>query len=322
MSKFDKVSHAGGTRFYSMPYLCAGPEGVAHMHGCFKFSKEGTGEAAFYVPQGAGLEAREVPDGLLGDLLGVDPYDADELEAFMGRYGLAYSLARVDTRSGEQLYYDPPSALDQTADQYMTRPAFRDFFNVREREGVEASVKAFGSMFAGGGRPSSRFANLVVSGLEAREAVAAVRGVCAEILEATKEGRYPSAGDHDAFERLNMACGYASAALSRYTFAIAPVGGPLPSSAPALALAIGEAVRIALDGEPLKQCKHCGRWFQYKTGARTYAVQDPSVQRRERRADYCSVKCQQAHNYEKLKAKRAAERAEREKAASNEKTAS
>lgn len=325
MSKFDKVSHATRPRFYSMPSLAgAGREG-AKVHGCFSFVRHDLAGHALYEPMRDGWRKSSETSGLLGDLLGVNPYDADELEAFMSRYGLAYSLARVNVSDGEQPYYALPATYTAHQDLFMTRAIVRDCFGTNEAWGITDSVTMTKDLYdASDGPTPDGYADAsgLLSRHEAQEAVATVKAVCQTILDAVKVGGYPSADDLDAQERLSVACQYASSALARHTFAIAPFGGTMPDSAPALVLALAQAVAIALDGEPLKQCKHCGRWFQYKTGARTYAVQDPSVQRRERRADYCSVKCQQAHNYEKLKAKRAAERAEREKAASNEKTAS
>lgn len=324
MSKFDKAG-ATGPRFYAMPSLAGAGGKVAKAHGCFSFVRHELAGHAIYEPTRGGWRKSSETSALLSDLLGVNPYDADELEAFMGRYGLAYSLARVNVSDGEQDYYTLPATYTTRQDPFMTCAIFRDYFGTNEAWGITSSVAMTKDLYAASDGPTPdgyADASGLLSRHEAQEAVATVKAVCQTILDAVKVGGYPSSDDLDAQEKLDLACQYASAALARHTFAIAPFGGVMPSSAPALALAIGEAVRIALDGEPLKQCKHCGRWFQYKTGARTYAVKDPSVQRRERRADYCSVKCQQAHNYEKLKAKRAAERAEREKAASNEKTAS
>ena len=325
MSKFDKVSHAGGPRFYSMPSLAGAGGEVAKAHGCFSFVRHDLAGRAVYEPMRDGWRKSSETSGLLGDLLGVNPYDADELEAFMGRYGLAYSLARVNVSDGEQPYYALPATYTAHQDLFMTRRIFQRRFGTNEAWGITGSVAMTKDLFDASDGPTPdgyEDASGLLSRHEAQEAVATVKAVCQTILDAVKVGGYPSADDLDAQEKLDLACQYASAALARHTFAIAPFDGTMPDSAPALSLALAQTVAIALDGEPLKQCKHCGRWFQYKTGARTYAVQDPSVQRRERRADYCSVKCQQAHNYEKLKAKRAAERAEREKAASNEKTAS
>lgn len=324
MSKFDKAG-ATGPRFYAMPSLAGAGGEVAKAHGCFSFVRHELAGRAVYEPMRGGWRKSPVTSGLLGDLLGVNPHDACELEAFMGRYGLAYSLARVNVSDGEQDYYALPATYTTRQDLFMTQAIFRDRFGTNEAWGIADSVAMTKDLYdASDGPTPDGYADAsgLLSRHEAQEAVATVKAVCQTILDAVKVGGYPSSDDLDAQEKLDLACQYASAALARHTFAIAPFGGVMPDSAPALALALAQTVAIALDGEPLKQCKHCGRWFQYKTGARTYAVQDPSVQRRERRADYCSVKCQQAHNYEKLKAKRAAERAEREKATSNEKTAS
>ena len=50
MSKFDKVSHAGGPRFYSMPSLAGAGGEVAKAHGCFSFARHDLAGHTVYEP--------------------------------------------------------------------------------------------------------------------------------------------------------------------------------------------------------------------------------------------------------------------------------
>lgn len=263
-----------------------------------------------FVPDGD-LETKPYDRRALRHLMEIDPHSTDDLCEFIGNWGVVMSLAR-SPRTALQPYV---STAEAETNPGMSSELFADAFDTWEANSIDGSVSAFNT-YLGDRQPSGEKidgAAFLVCQQEAEDAIATVQGVVKTILKATAVGGYPE--DADGRHMLATCCDYASAALTPYRPAILPARAhAVLSSMPVLAACIADAVSIALDGEPLKQCKYCGKWFQYKEGSRGYAVQkgNEGIRRRERRADYCSSDCQKAYNYEKLKAKRAAERAEKQ----------
>lgn len=268
--------------------------------------KDGT-PAPCFVPHDNSPRLTRNPDSVLSALMQVDASDRDSAVKFMRKFGLVYSPARENIRQGYRNDFRPDT-LSAWPDSYMTRPILRYMlFGGRDLDGDGIKTSFTAAMMDN----DHRGVSLMVSETEAVNSIKAAQTVVSVILDATKQGHYPS--DDDADERLSLACSYANSALGRYMFAIAPIAELSDIPVTPLVYAIAEAVDIALDGEPLKQCKKCGRWFQYKKSVRRYPVQERNrgKQRYERRASYCSDECQRAYNHEKQRAKRAAERAER-----------
>lgn len=263
-----------------------------------------------FVPDG---DLRTVPYDrrALRDLVDMDPRSTDDLCAFMDSWGPVMSLAR-SPRTARQPFAPTGEA---EVNPGMSPELFIDAFDTFEANSIDGSVRAFRAYLDNRDADTERIegASFLTCQGETEDAVVTVQGVVRTILKASSVGGYPE--DVDGRWLLDECCSYASEALAPYRPAIYPARAhSVLTSMPVLAACIADAVSIALDGEPLKQCKHCGRWFQYKESKRGYSVQkgNEGVRRRERRADYCSDECQKAYNYEKLKAKRAAERAEKQ----------
>lgn len=318
MAKRGMRGHPEPPRFYSACTLGAADgtddRPVTHLSGTAGFRAVEFHGIEAYAPGGNGGGPAD-GEAVLRALLDTDPRDRSSLEGFMGSYGLVRSLARVACNVGECDWHDPIMAsCNVMPDPRMTRAAMAHSLGARERAAI-SQTRNIGVVISDDvkkGIPVPPNVHWYVSALEAQEAAVAARSAVAAILDAKGEGRFPSEDDLDARERLSLACEYASAALARFTPAISPCFDIPPTRAPALAIALAEAVRIALDGEPLKQCKQCGRWFQYqRPGQRGYPVRNPGapMRRRERGADYCSPECQRAHNHDTLRRRRAAERA-------------
>lgn len=276
-----------------------------------------------YIPDGDETEASDVCDAsdMLQALLDVEPTDPESAAGFMRLYGLARSPARVILNVGEFDAYTPDSLWCNVApDTYMTRYAMEYTLGAHERFGIYQTARLYQAVLDSirDGRPPAREMHDAVSVAEAHEAVRMARAVASTICDAKKEGRFPVGVSSEALnaqEKLALACEYASRALAPYTPAIAPftafTGYVPPAYAPPLIVALAEVARVALDAEPLKQCKQCGRWFQYKRpGQRGYPIQNPDapLRKRERGSDYCSDDCYRDHKNAARKKQRDAAR--------------
>lgn len=331
-SKFDKDAVIEPNRFFSMPsiptYADADGERSMLIHGYFDYGHVEVDGGALYAPKDAIQLVKKVPDTLLEDLMKTNPRDVGEIEAFMNRYGLLYSVARHDFRRFDNQYYAAPEAIYSSYDTFMVGGSVRSAFGTREAEAIRETYelacsiagvdgeKAFriGDYLKGmkefsGNHGSKIYPKNAVSEAETAEALATVQRVVQTIIEAKKVGYSPSSIDDG--NRLGAACSYASEAVKKWVFFVAPVydGEPLPVSVPALIAALAQAIQIAIDDEPLKQCPECGGWFQYKKGGKYYRAKTKARCHRERRAVYCSLECQTKHNNKVQRERRAAEKA-------------
>ena len=271
-------------------------------------------EVEFLAPLSISPKLKDRPDSVLEPLMKVDVSSWPIVSKFMSEYGLVYSAARTNLVEGAKA--SPlPNVYSAWTDQRMTRPILRHFIygddvGDIEGEGISTSFTAVKNCCLD---LTPRLA-ASVSKAEVIASITAVQKVSRVILDAMKIGNYPSPDDTDARERLTIACSYVDSALSCHLFALAPLDDHGELFVTPLVYALAELASIALDGEPLKRCKKCGSWFQYKKSVRDYAVQkkNEGKQRFERGATFCSTACQKEYNYEKLKAKRAAERAEKQ----------
>lgn len=307
MSKKDKNRHREEPHFSS-------PVGIDAATKLLRLTFEPDnvgGVAAFRVTGREEVEREETPiydlfrSGVLGDLYRLDVSDRGACLDFMETWGLATSLARVSPFFPNR---EPSLALD------LCDPLMTGVFVMYEPALYEA--EAVGKTAALGGS--------FVAEREARAALENCQWAARTVIDAKMEGCYPKPGSYRE-NVLGQACRYVSRALSRYAMPLMPLGGWSDSqgSAPALAVALGDLCRAALDPEPVKPCKFCHEPFQYQR-YEPYAddgTPRPAkpVRKRERSADYCSRDCRIKFN-NALKLERRA--AEREKATSNEKTAS
>ena len=231
--------------------------------------------------------------GVLHDLLGLDVSDDASVDAFMLEHGLSTSLARVSPFFPNS---NPCVAVDIRDDVMLGMTML-----YMPEKGEGGAIDETARM---GGRFVSR-----------REAVCALsncRAAVRALVDAKIEGGYPKPSTQ-ADLKLNNACRYASCALSRFMPVICQRRDEyLEGGVPALAVALADAVRVALDPEPVKHCKHCGALFQYqKIDAPDRPMKHPERPRRKREpfATFCTKQCRIDHNNAKQPARRAAKKA-------------